>query len=55
MLSGFEETDLLAYGGSLTSLQVDRDAIGPLTFVPPFPTYPLETAWMRNRKPTSAG
>lgn len=47
MLRGFEETDIVAYGGSLTSLQVDKNASVPLTFVPPFPTYPPETAWMR--------
>jgi hypothetical protein len=30
---------------------VDKNAIGPLTFVPPFPIYPPETSWMR--QPTS--
>ena len=29
---------------------VDADAIVPLTFVPPFPTYPPETSWMRQPK-----
>ena len=47
VLRGFEETDLIAFGGSLTSLKVDAGALVPLTFVPPFPTYPPETAWMR--------
>jgi hypothetical protein len=47
VLRGFEETDLLPYGGSLSPLRVDRNAVVPLTFVPPFPTYPPETAWMR--------
>jgi hypothetical protein len=47
VLRGFEETDIVAYGGSLTSLRVDKNAVVPLTFVPPFPTYPPETAWMR--------
>ena len=50
VLTGFEETDLLAYGGSLTPLRVDKSAVVPLTFVPPFPTYPPETAWMREPK-----
>jgi hypothetical protein len=47
VLSGFEETDLIAYGGTLQPLLVEPGATVPLTFVPPFPTYPPETAWMR--------
>ena len=47
VLSGFDETDLLAFGGSLGPLRFDTKALVPLTFVPPFPTYPPETAWMR--------
>ena len=50
VLSGFEETDLLAFGGSLSSLKVDAGGLVPLTFVPAFPTYPPETAWMREPK-----
>jgi hypothetical protein len=51
VLRGFEETDILPYGGSLSPLRVESGAVVPLTFVPPFPTYPPETAWMR--QPTS--
>ncbi len=47
VLKGFDETDILAYGGTLTPLRVAPGALTPLTFVPPFPTYPPETAWMR--------
>jgi hypothetical protein len=47
VLRGFDETDILAFGGSLSPLKVDGSAIVPLTLVPPFPTYPPETAWMR--------
>jgi hypothetical protein len=50
VLRGFDETDILAFGGTLTSLKVDSGTIVPLTFVPPFPTYPPETAWMREPK-----
>jgi hypothetical protein len=50
VLRGFEETDIVPYGGTLTPLRVDADAVVPLTFVPPFPTYPPETAWMRQPK-----
>lgn len=47
VLRGFEETDLLPFGGSLSPLRVDSGTIVPMTYVPPFPTYPPETAWMR--------
>jgi hypothetical protein len=47
VLRGFEETDLLPFGGSLSALRVEPKALVPLTFVPPFPTYPPETSWMR--------
>jgi hypothetical protein len=46
-LRGFEEADILAFGGSLQPLTVSAGAKAPLTFVPPFPIYPPETAWMR--------
>ena len=49
VLRGFDETDILPFGGTLTPLKVDAGAVVPLTFVPPFPTYPPETAWMRRR------
>jgi hypothetical protein len=47
VLKGFEKTDILPYGGSLVPLKVAPEAVVPLTFIPPFPTYPPETAWMR--------
>ncbi|MEO8029057.1 MAG: alpha-amylase family protein [Bryobacteraceae bacterium] len=47
ILKGFEATDLLPYGGSLEALQIEAGTQVPLTYVPPFPTYPPETAWMR--------
>lgn len=46
-LAGFEETDLLPFGGRLERVQVEKEACVPLTWVPPFPIYPPETAWMR--------
>jgi hypothetical protein len=49
-LRGFDETDILPYGGILLPLTVDAGAGVPLTFVPPFPTYPPETSWMRQPK-----
>lgn len=51
VLKSFEETDILPYGGKLVPLKTDPGAQVPLTYVPPFPTYPPETSWMR--QPTS--
>jgi hypothetical protein len=48
-LQGFEETDIIPFGGTLAGLRVDDGATVPLTFVPEFPVYPPETAWMRER------
>jgi hypothetical protein len=55
VLRGFDETDILPFGGALSPLQVDPSAIVPLTFVPPFPTYPPETTWMRQPKTNIPG
>jgi hypothetical protein len=55
VLAGFDKTDILAFGGSLAPLTVDAGAVVPLTFVPAFPTYPPETAWMRQPKTSIAG
>lgn len=46
-LAGFGETDILPFGGTLERLSVATGAIAPLTFVPPFPAFPPESAWMR--------
>jgi Hypothetical glycosyl hydrolase 6 len=50
VLTGFEETDIIPYGGTLAPLRTDSGVVVPLTFVPPFPTYPPETSWMREPK-----
>ena len=47
VLRGFEETDILAFGGTLQPLRTDPGAVVPLTFIPEFPVYPPETSWMR--------
>ena len=47
VLQGFEETDLLPFGGTLEPLRVDSNMQVPLTFVPSFPAYPPESAFMR--------
>ena len=47
VLKGFEETDLIPFGGGAPNVRADAGATVPLTFVPQFPTYPPEIAWMR--------
>ncbi|HSZ57474.1 MAG TPA: hypothetical protein VK797_17550 [Tepidisphaeraceae bacterium] len=46
-LAGFDETDILPFGGTLGPLKVSPGATALLTFVPSFPAFPPETAWMR--------
>ena len=50
VLRGFDETAIIPFGSSLAPLQVGSGAAVPLTFIPPFPIYPPETAWMRQEK-----
>lgn len=55
VLKGFEETDIIPYGGTLFELKTDPGVVVPLTFIPPFPTYPPETSWMRVPKTAIPG
>jgi len=47
VLDGFEDTDVLPFGGRLEVVRARATATVPLTFIPPFPMYPPETSWMR--------
>ncbi|HFB97799.1 MAG TPA: hypothetical protein ENJ62_01545 [Bryobacterales bacterium] len=47
VLSGFEETDIIAFGGLLVEVEAAGGTTVPLTLVPNFPVYPPETSWMR--------
>jgi hypothetical protein len=47
VLRGFDDTDVLPFGGMLEALNVGVGAEVLATFVPAFPIYPPETAWMR--------
>jgi hypothetical protein len=47
VLRGFNETDILPFGGVLEALDVEPGTQVLLTFIPPFPIYPPETSWMR--------
>ncbi|MBE7170279.1 MAG: beta-galactosidase [Williamsia sp.] len=55
VLKGFEETDILPYGGLLQPLRVDAGAEVLFTYIPQFPTYPPEKAYMREPKTTIPG
>ena len=50
ILKGFEETDILPYGGLLQPLKIDSGAEVLLTYIPQFPTYPPEKSYMREPK-----
>lgn len=47
VFDGFDETELLPFGGRLEVVRARTSTKVPLTFVPPFPMYPPETSWMR--------
>lgn len=47
VLRGFEETDILPFGGTLNPLKTDKGIQVLMTFIPAFPIYPPETSWMR--------
>jgi hypothetical protein len=55
ILKGFELTDILPFGGVLSPLRVDVDIQTLMTFIPEFPIYPPETAWMREPKTNIPG
>src|SRR3954451_9795232 len=55
VLKGFEETDILPYGGTLEQMRLDPGVIVPLTFIPAFPGFPPETSWMREPKTNIPG
>lgn len=50
VFKGFDETDILPFGGLLEPLHVDAGAKVLMTYIPQFPAFPPETAWMREPK-----
>ena len=50
ILKGFEETDIIPFGGLLQPLRTDAHAEVLMTFIPQFPVYPPEKAYMRSLK-----
>lgn len=46
-LEGFDDTDILPFGGYLREAQMHDGFETVATFIPRFPIYPPETSWMR--------
>jgi hypothetical protein len=55
VLAGFDETDLLPYGGRLRELSVDSGCETLATFVPSVPYMPPEAVWMREPRTNISG
>lgn len=55
VLKGFEETDIVPFGGVLESIRVEPGAQVLMTYVPPFPVFPPESSWMREPKTNIPG
>jgi len=55
VLSGFDETDIIPFGGELEPLKLDDKATVLLTFIPAFPVFPPESAWMRQPRTNISG
>ncbi|HRW07094.1 MAG TPA: hypothetical protein P5121_18450 [Caldilineaceae bacterium] len=49
VLTGFGTTDILPFGGRLEVVEPAHDTVTPLHWIPPFPIYPPEFAWMRRQ------
>ena len=55
VLASFDDTDLLPYGGTLAPLTVDSDRMVTLTFIPPFPSLPVDENYIREDRLDSPG
>lgn len=50
VLDGLNGTDLVIFGGELSPLQLEPTAQPLLTYIPPIPSQPPESAWLRTPK-----
>jgi len=55
VLRGFEETNLITFGGILPEVKTAPGADVLMTFVPEFPVFPPEEVWMRVPRTTIPG
>ena len=51
MLAGFENTTLLPFGGGLQVVHSTGNLKPVFSYIPPFPIYPPEFAWIREEEP----
>lgn len=51
ILNGFENTDLLPFGGGLQVVNSTGNLKPILSYIPPFPIYPPEFSWIREEEP----
>ena len=54
ILSGFEDTDLIAFGGGLRRVNSIGGLRAVASYIPAFPIYPPEFSWIRGRSPEIA-
>ena len=55
ILKGFDETDVLPFGGWLGGVRAAAGTEVLATFIPSFPIYPPETSWMREPRTNVPG
>ncbi len=55
VLEGFEDTDILPFGGRVEVVRAEAGASVPLTLVPDSPQSPPENVWMREPRTTVPG
>jgi hypothetical protein len=55
ILHGFDDTEILPFGGWLGDVIASEKAEVLLTYVPSFPVYPPETSWMREPRTNIPG
>ena len=51
VLSGFEDTDIIAFGGSMHRVNSTGKLQAVASYIPAFPIYPPEFSWIRERRP----
>lgn len=55
LFAGFEETDIIPFGGTLQTVACSSRSAILATEIPPFPIYPPEFSWMRKKDSNTPG
>jgi hypothetical protein len=55
VLDGFDDTDILEFGGHLGPMSVDADRVVLMTYLPPFPNAPIDETYMRVERTDTPG